>query len=198
MAQAQMMASNGLTSAFPVPVNDLVLEKLNKFCGTPQGRTWFHDSLNRMTAYQPGIRKALTDHKFPQELLAVPLIESGYQNMLPSSGHGVGAGIWMFLESTARHYGLRVDQQVDERLDPVRETSATMAYLTEMNQQFDGDWGLTVLAFNAGSAAVEQAIDETHSRDVWTLIRQGHENDPGYLASVVAAAIIIKSPDCLN
>lgn len=182
------------TSAFPVVMNDLVLRQLNRFVGTEEGREYVRDSLARMHNYRPMIDEKMKEYGVPTELLAIPLIESRYQNLAPNNKVGWGAGIWMFIKSTARTYGLRVDSEVDERLNVPKLTDAAMRLLKSDYYRFQ-DWQLSVLAYNMGENAVQSAINKTGSRDAWVLIRQGFENDTDYLAELMAAIIIMKNPE---
>lgn len=77
------------------------------------------------------------------------------------------------------------------------ETDAAMRALGGLNLQFN-DWGLALLGYNAGRGFVAKAISKTGSRDVWELIRGGYENDPRYVASVMAAVLIMKNPSYLD
>lgn len=197
MSMAETMAKAVDSEKFPVLVNDLVLDQLNKFLGTPDGREFMRGSLERMKAYEAHITNALMTAQLPVELLAVPVIESGYRNLPANGKMGHGAGLWMFIRQTARNYGLRVDDTVDERLNITKETGAAVKAFTALYEDFD-DWGLALLGYNAGENAVRKAIKETGSRDVWKLIRSGHENDPHYVAAVMAAVLILKNPSYLE
>ena len=197
-AQALKMAEKAKSgSGFPVVVNDLVLRQLNSYLGTPEGREFMKNSLQRMEGYRKGIEAKLEQYEVPEEILAIPLMESGYQNLKQSEHKGWGAGIWMFIESTARNYGLRVDDTVDERLDVDLLTDAAMRYLTANKLRFN-DWQLAVLAYNMGEANVQGAIENTGSRDVWDIIRAGYENDKDYYPKFMAAIIIMKNPGAIN
>lgn len=182
------------SSTFPIVVNDLVLKQLNRFVGTEEGREYVRDSLARMRNYRPMIDDKMKEYGVPMELLAIPMIESRYQNLAPNNKVGWGAGIWMFIKSTARTYGLRVDSEVDERLNVPKLTDAAMRYLKSNYYRFQ-DWQLSVLAYNMGENAVQSAINKTGSRDAWVLIGQGFENDTDYLAELMAAVIIMKNPE---
>jgi membrane-bound lytic murein transglycosylase D len=96
----------------------------------------------------------------------------------------------MFIPQTARQYGLRVDEQVDERLDPELETAAAMALLTDLHDEF-GDWGLALAAYNKGARAVRKAIHSSDSRSVLRLIELGALSP--YAARVMAAALLMES-----
>ena len=103
----------------------------------------------------------------------------------------------MFIEPTARRYGLTVSDGRDERLDVAKATRAAGEYLAESYRRF-GDWGLAILAYNTGSARVEAGMHATGSRDPWQIIEQGYENDRDYLARVLAAVLIMKNPSALE
>ena len=126
----------------------------------------------------------------------MPLAEAGYRNLPQGPDARHGAGLWMFIAPTARRFGLTVDATRDERLDVPAETAAAIRVLSSLYLQLD-DWGLALLAYNAGQARVERAIRQTGSRDVWTLIAMGHENDSQYVARVMAVALILANPSVL-
>lgn len=194
---ADIMAKHAVSEDFPIAVNDLVLAELNRYLGTPDGRRFMRESIERMASYESEVTDALKRYHLPEELRAVPLIESGYRNLPPNDRPGYGAGIWMFLARTARHFGLRVDSTIDERLNVPKETDAAMRALSGLYLQFQ-DWNLALMGYNMGAEAVNRAIAEENSRDAWHLIREGHQNDPRYLAQVIAAVLILKNPDYLR
>ncbi|MCM2323597.1 MAG: M56 and MltD domain-containing protein [Oligoflexia bacterium] len=183
-------------TGFPVVVNELVLKELNRYVGTPEGRDFMRKSLQRLEGYRTLVEGKIRQYQVPLELMAIPIIESGYQNLEQGEQPGWGAGLWMFIESTARNYGLRVDEQVDERLNAELLTDAAMRYLKANALRFD-DWLLSVLAYNVGETRVQKAIDKTGSRDAWALVRAGYENDKSYLPRVMAAVLIMKNPDAV-
>jgi membrane-bound lytic murein transglycosylase D len=197
-AQALKMAEKAkIDTTFPVVVNDLVLRQLNSYLGTPEGREFIKNALKRMENYREVIEAKLGQYGVPEEFMAIPVIESGYQNLEQPSNKQWGAGIWMFIESTARNYGLRVDESTDQRLDVELLTDAAMRYLSANRLRFN-DWELSILAYNMGESKVQEAIDKTGSRDVWDLIQAGYENDKDYYPKLMAAIIILKNPDVVN
>lgn len=181
----------------PLAVNERVIEQLNRLLGTPDGRAFMREGLHRMRQHEALIAGALAHHALPAELMAVPLVESGYRNLPPSDNPRHGAGLWMFIEPTAREFGLTVNATVDERLDVSLETDAALRMFGHLHEQF-GDWGLALLAYNAGERRVEEAVRATGSRDVWRIIEQGYENDPDYVPRVMATLLIMKNPTVLE
>ena len=103
----------------------------------------------------------------------------------------------MFIAPTARVYGLKVNAQVDERLNVDLLTDAAFRYLQSNYLRFK-DWQLATLAYNVGENNLQTAIDKTGSRDAWSIIRRGFENDRDYLPRVVAAILIMKNPDSVK
>ena len=193
----QMAAVANRDSGFPLLVNDLVLEQLNRYLGTPDGRRFMRQSISRMKIHEPAVMAGIEKYGLPHELSAIPVVESGYRNLPQDRNPWHGAGIWMFIASTARNFGLRVDATVDERLDIPAETDAAMRLLSSLHLKFN-DWGLAVLAYNVGEKGVQRGLERSGSRDPWSLIRNGVENDKGYLASVMAAVLILKNPASMD
>lgn len=190
------MAANVSTN-FPIAVNESVVQELNRYLGTPDGRAFVRDSVARMQAHRDVVDSKLAQYGLPRELLAVPLVESGYRNLAANQQPGRGAGLWMFIAPTATRYSLRVDGQVDERLDVAAETDAAMRMFANLQAHF-GDWGLALLAYNSGNALVERGIRETGSRDVWKLVGSGYENEADYVPRVMAAILILENPAVLD
>jgi len=179
---------------FAIEVNDHVLTQLNRLLATPEGRDHLQKSKLNMKQHQQLVDDAIAKFKLPKALAAVPLVESGYQNLPSSPRKSVGAGIWMFIKPTAKAWGLRVDEQTDERLDVAKETEAAMKLLQSEYESFKS-WPLALMAYNMGGAALRQAIERVGSRDPWLIIEAGHENDKGYLAKVMAAVIALSNPE---
>lgn len=198
MAEARKMMENAPPSEFPLTVNEDVVRELNRYLGTPEGREFIGQALQRMQAYKPLIEAKVREYGVPAELMAIPIVESGYQNLGASSQHPQwGAGLWMFIKSTAHKFGLRVDAEVDERLNETLLTDAALRYL-KSNQLLFKDWPLAVLAYNMGEESVRKAQRKTGLHEAWALIHAGYENDRNYLAKVTAAILILRHPESVR
>lgn len=200
LAQAKSMAVRAhAETGVPIVVNDLVLKQLNRFIGTPEGREYMRSALSRMANHKSMVTEALAKYQVPSEILALPVIESGYQNFAQGavSQTNLSAGIWQFIPQTARNYGLHVDAQKDERLDTTMLTDAAMRYLQANNLRFK-DWQLALMAYNMGENAVQKAMVDLDTRDAWTLIRSGREGDKDYLAKFMAAVLIMRNPESVE
>jgi membrane-bound lytic murein transglycosylase D len=198
MAEAQQMAATARQgSEFPIEMNERVLAQLNLLLGTPDGRAWLQASIARMGQYKDFISEKVKEAGLPSELLAIPLVESGYRNRPADSEPRHGAGLWMFIAPTARQMGLEVSARKDQRLDVPAETDAALRLFAALQVRFN-DWKLALLAYNAGGQQVEQGIRSTNSTDAWVLIQHGFENDPDYLARVTAVMTILRNPAVID
>jgi membrane-bound lytic murein transglycosylase D len=99
------------------------------------------------------------------------------------------------MAGTARRYGLRVDRWVDERLDPVRSTTAAVAYLRDLHRMF-GSWVLAKAAYNAGEMKVVRAIAALGTTDFWALARSRwlRQETKEFVPAVQAAILIGRDP----
>jgi membrane-bound lytic murein transglycosylase D len=191
----RLVAATPNSSEWGLRANEAVLRQLNLLLGTPDGRAYLRSSIARMHNYEPSVLTELKRHGLPSELLAVPLVESGYRNLPARTG--VGAGLWMFIVPTARHYGLEVSAERDERLDVQAESRAAMHMLADLQSRFR-DWPLALMAYNSGVSRVEAGINATHSRDAWSLYQAGYGNEPDYLARTTAGMLILAHPELLD
>jgi soluble lytic murein transglycosylase-like protein len=140
-----------------------------------------------LTQLVPLIRGILRQEGLPEQLLAVPLIESGF-DPLAESPKGA-RGLWQLMPDTARRFGLNPDGPFDQRLDPVRSTVAAARYLKELHGRW-GDWSLALAAYNAGPGKVQDALTRSGARTFRAplMMRLLPEETRGYVPKVLAAA----------
>ena len=105
----------------------------------------------------------------PKELYYLAMIESGFRNRARSRAQAVG--IWQFMPRTGRHYGLRVDSYLDERMDPVRSTAAAISYLQDLYRVYQS-WWLAIASYNSGEVRVLRAIMKRNTRDFFELVEE--------------------------
>jgi len=127
--------------------------------------------MDRAEPFLYDILSEIEARKLPSELALLPIVESAYQPFAYS--HGRAAGIWQFIPSTGRLYGLEQNWWYDGRRDIHASTQAALQFLQNLNKLFDGDWMLALAAYNSGSGTVQRAI--RHNRklgrptDFWHL-----------------------------
>jgi membrane-bound lytic murein transglycosylase D len=128
----------------------------------------FHEGLIRSAAWETNIARVLRRHGVPEEIAALPHVESSFN---PEAYSKVGAaGLWQFMPSTAKRF-MRVDGIVDERLDPYSATEAA-ANLMLYNYRLLGSWPLTVTAYNHGPGGLRRAQDELGTSDIAVIVKR--------------------------
>ncbi|MBW2328360.1 MAG: LysM peptidoglycan-binding domain-containing protein, partial [Deltaproteobacteria bacterium] len=157
-------------------------------------KKYFKRWLARSGKYLPAIRHELRKAGLPQDLAYLAMIESGFNPSAYSHAHA--AGLWQFIRSTGRNYGLRIDSWVDERREPEKATRAAVAYLGALYERF-GDWQLAVAAYNAGEGKIERAIKKYNSRDFWKLAQHRYLRleTKRYVPKLIAAILIARNPE---
>jgi membrane-bound lytic murein transglycosylase D len=130
----------------------------------------------------------------PEELVFTAMIESGFDPLAVSRA---GAkGLWQFMAPTARRYGLRVDNWLDERLDPEKSTVAAARHFLDLYAVF-GSWNLVQAAYNAGERTVMEAIKSMGTSDFWALTRGPRLADEtkNFVPAIQAATLIAREPE---
>jgi membrane-bound lytic murein transglycosylase D len=160
---------------------------------TTKAKDPFQTLLSRSGKFMPMILKVLSEEGLPEELGYLALVES---ELLVHATSQVGAvGLWQFVPATARQYGLRIDNWVDERRDPIKSTRAAVAYLKELYGYY-GRWYLVMAAYNAGPTIVNRALHSSKANDFWELKNRSQltEETRNYVPKFVATSLIANDP----
>jgi membrane-bound lytic murein transglycosylase D len=168
--------------------NDRVQKWIRYFTG--KGKASFVKWIHRSGKYRDTAARILAEEGLPPELVNLALIESGFNPNAYSHAHAVG--MWQFIASTGRIYGLRIDWWVDERRDPVRSCRAAARYLRDLNEALDS-WPLALAAYNSGQRCVERAIKRSRTTDYWELRLPRETRD--FVPKFMAACLIVQDPD---
>lgn len=150
--------------------------------------------LNRAGRYLEVMAEIFREKNLPEELVFLPLIESGFK--LNAYSPKRAAGPWQFIPGTARNYGLKINWWVDERRDPIKSTIAAAEYLSDLYEMF-GSWNLALAAYNAGEGKIRRAVSRTKSYDFWKLRKTKHikRETKNYVPSYIAATAIALDPE---
>jgi membrane-bound lytic murein transglycosylase D len=152
--------------AISIRWNRKLIDYLRFYHNTSRGKNILRSWFKKMGRYESLIRRQLTHHKLPQDLIHVAMIESGFR--ADCSSYAGAAGLWQFMPFGGRIYGLAYNYWIDERRNPERSTRAAMLYLKDLYQRF-GSWHLALAAYNAGYGAVSRAIRRFNTNDYWKL-----------------------------
>lgn len=149
--------------------------------------------LARADYYFPIFWDILDKHNLPYELCYLPVIESAL-NPMAHSAMGA-AGLWQFMPSTGKLYGLEINSLVDERRDPIGSTEAACAFLKRLYTDFQ-DWNLVIAAYNCGPGNVKKAIARSGGKtDFWSIYPYLPNETRCYLPIFIAACYVMNYAD---
>ena len=135
--------------------------------------------------YFPIFEDILNRYDLPEELKYMAVVESMLNPTATS--HAGAKGIWQFIYSTAKSYGLEINSYVDERMDVEKSMDAAARYLRDAYRIF-GDWALAISSYNCGAGNVSKAIRRAGgSKDYWSIYRYLPRETRGYVPAFVGA-----------
>ncbi|MGA8440568.1 MAG: transglycosylase SLT domain-containing protein [Candidatus Sulfotelmatobacter sp.] len=186
-AQAEIKSTH---SDLPLMMTDQVAGYISYFSN--RGRGTFERAFARSGRYHDLMERILKQEGVPQDLIYLAQAESGFQ---PTAVSRAGArGIWQFMGSRARGYGLQHSIWVDDRQDPEKSTRAAARHLRDLYGQF-GDWYLAMAAYNSGPGTVQGAVKRTGYADFWELYRRNvlPKETRNYVPIILAVTIMTKN-----
>ena len=177
-----------LNSYIPIPYNEIVRNHIILY--TEKMPTFSAKVLALGEYYLPIFEEIFDKYGLPKELKAMAIIESGFNPVARSRARAMG--MWQFMYSTGRMYGLTMNSYVDERLDPIKACDAAARYLRDSYIVF-GDWALAISSYNCGSGNVLKAIRRCGgSTHFWDLYRYLPRETRGYVPAFVGALYLLK------
>ena len=176
-----------LPNVIAMPYNDVVRKYIDQYGG--RLRRSVSVMLGAFNFYVPIFEEALESYQIPLELKYLPVIESALN---PGATSRVGAaGLWQFMVTTGKQYGLEVTSLVDERRDPVKASYAAARYLKDLYDIF-GDWTLVIASYNCGPNNVSKAIKRAGgATDYWSIYAYLPRETQGYVPAFIAANYIM-------
>lgn len=176
-----------IPSVIELPYNDVVQKFIDRYSG--RLRRSVSIMLGAQNFYMPTFEEALESYGLPLELKYLPVIESALN---PNAVSHVGAtGLWQFMLTTGKQYGLEINSLVDERRDPVRASYAAAHYLRDLYKIF-GDWNLVIAAYNCGPENINKAIHRSNgATDYWQIYPYLPKETRGYVPAFIAANYIM-------
>lgn len=185
-------AEQGVVFDFPIDLNDQVLSWVHSFTTDKSG--FVEGALARSTQYMPMIRQVFAEEGVPQDLAYLAVIESGFKNTALSRAKAVG--MWQFIRSTGRIFGLNGNAWVEERRDPVKATRAAARYLKKLYER-EGDWYLALVGYNAGPLTTDRAAQGLGTRNYWDMARSRflRNETKQYVPKLCAAILVGRFPE---
>ena len=178
----------GLT--LPYVDNAEVNAQLNWYLRNPR---YMERVQQRASRYMYHILETLHENDVPFDIALLPIVESAFEPFAYS--HGQASGLWQFIPSTGKRFGLDQNWWYDGRRDAVSSTQAAMSYLLYLHRFFDGDWMHALAAYNSGEGTVRRAIRKNESQgkptDFWHLSLP--KETRGYVPKMIALAEIFRN-----
>lgn len=176
-----------LPTVIEMPYNDVVQKMIDKYC--VKLRRSVSTMLGLYNLYIPIFEEALEAYSLPLELKYLPVVESALN---PTAVSRVGAtGLWQFMLTTGKQYGLEVNSMVDERRDPIKASYAAAHYLSDLYKIF-GDWNLVIAAYNCGPDMITKAIHRSKGEtDYWQIYPYLPKETRGYVPAFIAANYVM-------
>lgn len=165
-----------------VPLDDPdVRERLDREIYT---NLYYHSStisiLKRANRWMPAIEQVLEKHNIPEDFKYLALIESGLQNVVSPAG---ATGFWQLRDITARELGLEVNDEVDQRYDPIQSTEAAAKYLQKSYKRF-GSWTNAAASYNIGMYGLDRRLEDQRVYSYYDLLL--NEETSRYVFRVLA------------
>jgi len=163
-----------------------------------RGRGTMESGLRRSGRYRKMAEKIFKEEGVPADLIWLAQVESVWKPAALS--HAAAKGIWQFIPSTGRRFGLDQDHWVDERSDPEMSTRAAARYLKFLHNYFGGDWLLAMAAYNSGEGNVSKAIARSGYADFWEIHRAGFlpTETRNYVPAILAVIIVANNQKRYN
>lgn len=176
-----------MPTVMEMPYNEIVRKFIDMYAGRLRNQVAF--MLSACNFYMPIFEEALDAYGLPLELKYLPIIESALN---PSAVSRAGAcGLWQFMLSTGKMYGLESNSLVDERRDPIKATWAAARYLRDMYDIYK-DWNLVIAAYNCGPGTINKAIRRAGGKtDYWEIYNFLPKETRGYVPAFIAANYVM-------
>ena len=170
-----------------LPYNSIIRNHIHVY--TVRQREKFNVVLGLVDYYFPMFEDIFDSYGLPTELKYMAVIESALN---PNAVSRVGAtGLWQFMYSTGRMYGLTTNSIVDDRRDPIKATDAAARYLRDLYKIYN-DWGLVIAAYNCGPGNVNKAIRRSgDKKDYWEIYYRLPRETRGYIPQYIAAVYAV-------
>ena len=183
----ERLAKMNEKTPFHLDCNPISLSTIRFFASNR--RSFAKVVLGRSALYFDLYEEALAKYDLPLELKFLSVIESGLRPQVKSPAGALG--LWQFMYSTGKMYGLNESSYIDERMDPVKETDAACRYLKKLFDIY-GDWNLALAAYNAGPGNVNKAIRRSGGKRTYWEVRPFLPRETqGYVPNFIAAAYLL-------
>jgi membrane-bound lytic murein transglycosylase D len=176
---------------FAFSSNPLIQQYINYYQG--RGRATMESGLRRSGLYMKMARQIFVQEGVPVDITWLGQVESAWRPKAMS--WAAASGLWQFIPSTGREYGLRQTAWVDERNSFEQATRASAKYLKSLANRYNGNWELAMAAYNTGAGNIDRAISRAGTANFWQIYPYIAQETRNYVPNILATILIAKNPE---
>jgi membrane-bound lytic murein transglycosylase D len=177
---------------FSFTLNPLIQQYINYYQG-PRGRSTMENGLRRSGQYMKLARQIFAQEGVPLDVTWLGQVESAWKPRAVS--WAAASGLWQFIPSTGRMYGLRQNAYIDERKSYEQATRASARHLKDLANRYNGNWELAMAAYNTGAGNIDRAIARAGSANFWMIYPYIAQETRNYVPNILAVILIAKNPE---
>jgi peptidoglycan lytic transglycosylase D len=176
---------------FAFTINPLIQQYINYYQG--RGRATMENGLRRSGQYMKLARRIFMQEGVPVDVTWLGQVESAWRPKAVS--WAAASGLWQFVPSTGRSYGLKQTAWIDERNSFEQATRASAKYLKDLAARYNGNWELAMAAYNTGAGNVDRAISRAGTGNFWAIYPYIAQETRNYVPNILATILIAKNPE---
>jgi membrane-bound lytic murein transglycosylase D len=176
---------------FAFTLNPLIQGYVNYYQG--RGRSTMENGLRRSGQYMKLARKIFHEEGVPLDVTWLGQVESAWK--VKALSWASASGLWQFIPSTGRAYGLRQTAYIDERNSYEQATRASARHLKDLAKRYNGNWELAMAAYNTGAGNIDRAISRAGTANFWMIYPYIAQETRNYVPNILAVILIAKNPE---
>ncbi|HEY0764720.1 MAG TPA: transglycosylase SLT domain-containing protein [Pyrinomonadaceae bacterium] len=176
---------------FTFTLNPLIQQFINYYQG--RNRSTMENGLRRSGQFMKLTRKIFAEEGVPLDIAWLGQVESAWKTKAVSWASA--SGLWQFVPSTGRRFGLRQTAYIDERNGIEQSTRASARYLKWLATRYNGNWELAMAAYNTGEGNIDRAISRAGTANFWTIYPYIAQETRNYVPNILAVILIAKNPE---
>ena len=176
---------------FTFTLNPLIQQYINYY--QSRGRSTMENGLRRSGQYMRLARKIFAEEGVPLDVTWLGQVESAWKPKAVS--WAAASGLWQFIPSTGRMYGLRQNAYIDERNSYEQATRASARHLKDLAKRYNGNWELAMAAYNTGAGNIDRAISRAGTANFWMIYPYIVQETRNYVPNILAVILIAKNPE---
>src|SRR5215212_190566 len=177
---------------FSFTLNPLIQQYINYYQG-PRGRATMENGLRRSGQFMRLAKKIFAEEGVPLDVTWLGQVESAWKAKAVS--WAAASGLWQFIPSTGRMYGLRQNAYIDERNSYEQATRASARHLKDLARRYNGNWELAMAAYNTGAGNIDRAISRAGTANFWMIYPYIAQETRNYVPNILAVILIAKNPE---